>query len=83
MCSLYIQRQNVQRRLFIMVEFAATAVGHFLEELTNILKNQSLFAGQLLMVICQTTMIIEMVRHRLLDNVATILQQSDSANFTD
>ena len=66
-----------------MVEFAATAVGHFLEELTNIPKNLSLFAGRLHMVLCQTTMIIEMVRHRLLDNVATILQQSVNANFTD
>ena len=66
-----------------MEEFVATAVGHSLEELTNIPKNQILFAEQLHMVICQPTMTIQKARLRLLDNVATILQQSANANFTD
>ena len=66
-----------------MVEFVATAVGHFLEELTNTPKNQILFAERLHMVICQPTMTMEQARLRLLDNVATMLQQSGNANFTD
>ena len=66
-----------------MEEFVATAVGHSLEELTNIPKNQTLFAEQLHMVICQPTMTTEKASHRLLDNVATMLQQSVNANFID
>ena len=66
-----------------MVEFVATAVEHSLEELINIPKNRILFAERHPMVICQPTVTIPKARLRLLDNVATILQQSANANFTD
>ena len=66
-----------------MEEFVATAVGHSLEELTNIPKNQILFAERLHMVIYQPTMTMEKARLQLLDNVATILQRSVNANFID